>query len=200
MRNIHINNDDNYATPPDFYEKLNNRFNFDPCPYCEGEIINDGLNIEWGFSNFINPPYSKKLKEAFILKGIKEMKKGKICVFLIPVSTSTNLFHKYIKPNASEIEFVKGRIKFGKLDKNGQFYLPSNKKGKSQSGTKDDDEEALQPIINALNDLGCSFYQDNIFDFESKILKEEIKRLHFMIDNGLGWDDMKNDITLPHEI
>ena len=65
------------------------------------------------------------------------MKKGKLCVFLIPVSTSTKLFHEIIKPNATSIEFVKGRIKFGKRDKNGNFYLPLNKKGKTQSGTKD---------------------------------------------------------------
>jgi len=46
MRKIHINNDDNYATPPEFYEALNKRFkfDFDPCPYCEGDVI-DGLSI-----------------------------------------------------------------------------------------------------------------------------------------------------------
>lgn len=138
-KKIHINNDDNYATPPEFYEELNKRFNFDfdPCPYNEGEIVVDGLKIDWGVVNFINPPYSKKLKEAFIKKGIEESKKGKTCVFLIPVSTSTKLFHEIIKPNAKEIIFVKGRIKFGKLDKYGNFYLPLNKKGKTQSGTKD---------------------------------------------------------------
>lgn len=65
------------------------------------------------------------------------MRKGKVCVFLIPVSTSTKLFHKYIKPNATEIEFIEGRIKFGKLDAKGNFYLPLNAKGKTQSGTKD---------------------------------------------------------------
>ncbi len=52
MRNIHINNDDNYATPPEFYEQLNKRFNFDfdPCPYSESEITpeTDGLLKEWG--------------------------------------------------------------------------------------------------------------------------------------------------------
>ena len=65
------------------------------------------------------------------------MKKGKLCVFLLPVSTSTKLFHQYIKPNATEIEFIKGRVKFGKLDASGNFYLPLNAKGKTQSGTKD---------------------------------------------------------------
>ena len=139
MRKIHINNDDNYATPPELYKALDNRFDFDfdPCPYCEGDVVVDGLSIEWGKSNFVNPPYSKKLKDEFVKKGIQEMKKGKVCVFLIPVSTSTKLFHKYIKPNATEIEFVEGRIKFGKLDSNGKFYIPLNKYGKTQSGTKD---------------------------------------------------------------
>jgi len=139
MKKIHINNDDNYATPPELYNELNKRFNFDfdPCPYNEGEIINDGLKMEWGKSNYVNPPYSQKLKEAFIKKGIEEMKKGKLSVFLIPVSTSTKLFHDYIKPNATSIEFIRGRIKFGKIDSNGNFYYPLNKEGKVQSGTKD---------------------------------------------------------------
>ena len=139
MKNIHINNDDNYATPPELYNELNKEFNFnfDPCPYNEGEIINDGLKIDWGKSNFVNPPYSQKLKEQFIIKGIEEMKKGNVSVFLIPVSTSTKLFHDYIKPNANEIIFLKGRVKFGKLKNDGEFYYPLNKYGKVQSGTKD---------------------------------------------------------------
>jgi site-specific DNA-methyltransferase (adenine-specific) len=139
MKKIHINNDDNYATPPDLYDELNKEFNFDfdPCPYNEGEILVDGLKIEWGVCNFVNPPYSQKLKEEFVKKAIEQMKKGKTSVFLIPVSTSTKLFHDHIKPNAKEIRFVKGRIKFGKIDKDGNFYLPLNSKGKTQSGTKD---------------------------------------------------------------
>lgn len=37
MKKIHINNDDNYATPPEFYADLDKRFHFDfdPCPYNE---------------------------------------------------------------------------------------------------------------------------------------------------------------------
>ena len=139
MKNIHINNDDNYATPPELCNYLNNRFNFDfdPCPYNEGEILENGLEIEWGLRNYINPPYSQKLKEDFVKKGIQEMKKGKLCVFLLPVSTSTNLFHDYIKPNATSIEFLRGRVKFGKINSEGEFYYPLGKNGKIQSGTKD---------------------------------------------------------------
>jgi len=139
MKNIHINNDDNYATPPELYNELNEEFHFDfdPCPYNEKEIVNNGLIVDWGMSNYINPPYSQKLKELFVKKAINEAKKGKTCVLLIPVSTSTILFHDHIKPNAKEIRFLKGRIKFGKRDKEGNFYLPLNSKGKTQSGTKD---------------------------------------------------------------
>jgi len=135
MKNIHINNDDNYATPPELYKDLDNEFNFtfDPCPYNENKIVpeSDGLLKEWGKSNFVNPPYSQKLKEEFVKKGILESKKGKVCVFLIPVSTSTKLFHDYIKPNAKEIRFIKGRVKFGKIDIFGNF-IPSK-----SAGTKD---------------------------------------------------------------
>lgn len=66
--------------------------------------------------------------------------------------------------------------------------------GKISLLTKDDDDEALQPIVNALNDSKCKFYQDDWLEFENKILKEEIRRLKFMIENGLGWKDMNNDI------
>ena len=141
MKNIHINNDDNYATPPDLYAELDKEFNFDfdPCPYNENPITpeTDGLLKEWGKSNFVNPPYSLRLKERFVQRAVREQMKNKTSVFLIPVSTSTALFHDYIKPFAKEIRFVKGRIKFGKRDKDGNFYLPLNKQGKTQSGTKD---------------------------------------------------------------
>lgn len=45
---------------------------------------------------------------------------------LLPVSTSTDLFHEKIKPNAKEIRFLKRRVKFQKRDENGNFYTPKN--------------------------------------------------------------------------
>ena len=100
------------------------------------EIINNGgLLIKDGKIEIADS--FQKLKEQFIIKGIEEMKKGNVSVFLIPVSTSTKLFHDYIKPNANEIRFLKGRVKFGKINDNGEFYYPLNKYGKVQSGTKD---------------------------------------------------------------
>lgn len=125
MKNRHLNHSDNWETPKDFYKKLNDEFNFDfdPCPIMYEEVTpdKDGLLIEWGERNYINPPYSRKLKEAFIKKAIQESKKGKLCVMLLPVSTSTAIFHDYIKPNAKEIRFVKGRLAFAGVNDKGQF-------------------------------------------------------------------------------
>lgn len=130
MKNRNLKHSDNWATPPQVYEVLNREFNFsfDPCPFNDGEIDpqRDGLKIEWGRRNYVNPPYSKELKEAFIRKGIEESKKGKLCVFLLPVSTSTKVFHELIRPNAKEIRFLKGRVKFMQKNEGGEFFTPKN--------------------------------------------------------------------------
>lgn len=116
MKNRNLNHTDNWETPLSLYNQLNDEFefDFDPCPITCKEITpeKDGLLINWGLRNYINPPYSRKLKELFVKKAIKESKKGKLCVLLLPVSTSTILFHDFIKPNAKEIRFLKGRVKF----------------------------------------------------------------------------------------
>lgn len=131
MKNRNLPVDDNWITPPDLYGMLNDRFkfDFDPCPYFEGEITpdRDGLLIEWGARNFVNPPYSRSLKEAFVKRGV-EMKQSSIIksVFLLPVSTSTKLFHDVIQPNAKAIEFLRGRVKFMKKDEQGNLYTPKN--------------------------------------------------------------------------
>ena len=62
----------------------------------------------------------------FIAKAVEEAKKGKLVVMLLPVSTSTKLFHEVILPNITEpIRFYKGRIKFVGYNTKGE--LVSNK-------------------------------------------------------------------------
>ena len=111
---------DNWATPKDVYDKLDAEFHFDfdSCPLFHKV---NGLEIEWGKSNFVNPPYSRKLKEAFINKALAECAKGKTCVMLLPVSTSTKIFHEVILPNA-EVRFWRGRINFLANGKQNEKY------------------------------------------------------------------------------
>jgi site-specific DNA-methyltransferase (adenine-specific) len=116
LKNRNIKHSDNWATPKSLYDELDKEFNFDfdPCPLNEKEISpdTDGLLIKWGNKNFINPPYSRKLKEEFVKVAVKNKNLGKLCVMLLPVSTSTKLFHDVILPNADDIRFLRGRVKF----------------------------------------------------------------------------------------
>tara|TARA_Y100000004_G_scaffold39924_1_gene43106 strand:+ start:439 stop:855 length:417 start_codon:yes stop_codon:yes gene_type:complete len=112
---------DEWLTPKSVYDKLNEEFNFDfdPCPYPHPDW--DGLEIEWGKSNYVNPPYSN-LKQ-WIKKSYEEHVKGKTIVMLIPARTDTIAFHEYIFPYA-EVRFLRGRIKFEKPDGSKPFAAP----------------------------------------------------------------------------
>ena len=123
MKNRNLKNSDNWATPPVFYEELLKEFdfNFDPCPYEHDISKWSGLEVNWKERNFINPPYNQKDKELFVIKAIEESKKGKLCVMLLPVSTSTKLFHNHILPNQKDIRFIKGRIKFCGVNTKGEY-------------------------------------------------------------------------------
>jgi len=46
------------------------------------------------------------------MRAVEMAQSGKLCVCLLPVSTSTVLFHDVIQPNAKEIRFLRGRVKF----------------------------------------------------------------------------------------
>lgn len=123
MKNRNLKHSDNWATPKEFYAELDKEFNFnfDPCPLNNDNKVWNGLNRAWKERNFINPPYSRKLKEAFVKKAIEESRKGKLCVMLLPVSTSTKLFHEVILPENPEIRFVFKRIKFCGINTKGEY-------------------------------------------------------------------------------
>jgi len=114
---------DDWETPKEFIIKevlpyFENYGYIDPCPL---NADFDGLVGAWGKQAFVNPPYNRKDKEAFVKKAVEESKKGCKVVMLLPVSTSTKLFHEVIKPNATEIRFIKGRIKFKGINSKGEY-------------------------------------------------------------------------------
>jgi hypothetical protein len=51
-----------------------------------------------------------------------------------------------------------------------------------------------QAAVTCCTDLEWSLYKQVVE------LKEKVKKLEFMIENGLGWEDMRNDISMPHEL
>ena len=110
MSSVHFMSiNDKWKTPEVFYQKLNEEFNFDfdPCP-PNPEF--DGLEIEWGKRNFVNPPYGNVISK-WLAKAVEEQGKGKTSVFLIPSRTDTKWWHTYVM-EADEIRFIKGRLRF----------------------------------------------------------------------------------------
>lgn len=110
-RSLFKSDNQNWKTPENLYNELNKEFNFDFDP-CPSNPNFDGLKVDWGKVNFVNPPYKNGLQKAFIIKGFEEWKKGKTVVFLIPARTDTRRFHEIFMPFATEIRFLKGRLRF----------------------------------------------------------------------------------------
>lgn len=84
-----------WITPPELYQTLNQEFHFDydPCPFPKPENY-DGLKVEWGKSNYVNPPFHRENgigPTAFVRKAIQENQKGKTVVLTIPTQSYVNL-------------------------------------------------------------------------------------------------------------
>jgi len=109
-----------WKTPKAVFQVLDAEFHFDFDP-CPPRPFFNGLSIEWGECNFVNPPYGRELPK-WIKKGYEENQKGKTVVFLIPSRTDTRWWHDYVM-KADEVRFIKGRLKFD--DGKGSAPFPS---------------------------------------------------------------------------
>jgi hypothetical protein len=98
-----------WKTPKAVYQVLDSEFHFDHDP-CPPNYEVDGLTSSWGGANYVNPPYGRELPK-WIEKGFEQWQEGKTVVFLIPSRTDTRWWHDYCM-KASEIRFIKGRLKF----------------------------------------------------------------------------------------
>ncbi len=110
---------DLWATPQDFFDKLNKEFKFelDVCAieenakcekYFTPEI--DGLKQEWNGNVWMNPPYGRSIG-TWMKKAYESSLDGAMVVCLIPARTDTKWWHEYCMKG--EIRFIKGRLKFG---------------------------------------------------------------------------------------
>ena len=111
-----------WETPIDFFNKLDwrfGKFTLDPCATSENHktkkyytLEDNGLAQDWeGETVFVNPPY-RNLSE-WVEKAYNESQKLRTkVVMLIPARTDTKYWHNYVM-RASEIHFIKGRLKFG---------------------------------------------------------------------------------------
>jgi len=111
---------DDWATPWQFVRELEREFgpfDLDPCATPRTAkaarfytIEDDGPSQPWTGRVFCNPPYSNK--ELWLSKAIESAKAGATVFMLLPASTETAWFHDLVLPHASEVRFLRGRIRF----------------------------------------------------------------------------------------
>lgn len=120
---------DEWGTPAALFKQLNREFNFNldaaASPTngkCPVNLTENSLFLTWHEYQtvWLNPPYSRI--SDFIKKAYSESLKGAIVVCLIPSRTDTKYWHDYVM-KASEIRFIKGRLKFN--DQKGSAPFPS---------------------------------------------------------------------------
>ena len=118
--NVHFSSKtDLWYTPQDFFKKYDDVYKFetDVCAtddnakcakYYTEEM--DGLSQEWRGVCWMNPPYGRTIGN-WMKKAYESSLEGATVVCLVPARTDTNWWHDYAMKG--DIEFIKGRLKFG---------------------------------------------------------------------------------------
>ena len=119
---------DLWATPQNFFDELNQEFNFtlDVCAIPENAKCKnyftpdvDGLLQKWSGTCWCNPPYGREISK-WVEKAYNASAEGATVVMLLPARTDTKWFHDFIY-NKAEIRFIKGRLKFGNASASAPF-------------------------------------------------------------------------------
>lgn len=120
--NVHFSSETNeWETPDDLFSLLDCffRFTLDAASTVENKkcekhftIETDGLSQSWENEVvWLNPPYGRDIGK-WVKKAYEESLNGNTTVvMLIPSRTDTSYWHDYVM-KASDIHYIKGRIKF----------------------------------------------------------------------------------------
>lgn len=115
---------DEYSTSPSVFRQLDLEFHFtlDPCANrhnakCRKYFTKeqDGLTQSWANEVvFMNPPFGPQGRALikWVGKAWYEAQMGATVVCLLPASTDTEWWHRYVM-KASERRFIKGRLTYG---------------------------------------------------------------------------------------
>ena len=113
---------DEWSTPQDLFDKLNEEFHFD-LDVCANESNHkcalyydrkqDGLKMPWtDHVVWCNPPYGREIGKWVKKAYFENMAHGTTIVMLLPARTDTRWFHNYVLWKA-HVRFIQGRLKFG---------------------------------------------------------------------------------------
>lgn len=109
-----------WETPQELFDKLHRKYNFtlDVCALPHNAKLpryftpeDDGLSKSWsGEICWMNPPYGREIGQ-WVRKAVAE-KANTITVGLLPSRTDTVWWHACVMAHASQVSFIKGRLRF----------------------------------------------------------------------------------------
>lgn len=114
-----------WLMPADKMSLLNNEFHFDfdPCPFPRPNNF-DGLEVDWGTSNWVNPPFTGMKKEpgkrkigpmAWAKKALAERDKGNLSVLIFPIYQVRVI--SFLEDNGAEVRYA-GKIRWLSVEDN----------------------------------------------------------------------------------
>lgn len=118
-RGLFTSTTDSWETPQDFFDRLDEEFNFevDVCALPENAKCDkyytpeiDGLKQEWTGVCWMNPPYGRQIGRWMEKAYKSHIENNATVVCLVPARTDTLWWHNYCMKG--EIRLVKGRLKF----------------------------------------------------------------------------------------
>jgi len=125
---VHFSSEtDEWPTPQDFFDRLNEEFGFtlDVCATPENAKCpryftkrENGLLQRWEGVCWMNPPYGREIGQ-WVRKAYESALGGATVVCLVPSRTDTAWWHDYCMKG--EVRFVRGRLKFGGVTDNAPF-------------------------------------------------------------------------------
>jgi len=119
---------DLWETPLDLFQELDAEFGFtlDVCALptnakCRKFFspAEDSLKQRWTGTCWMNPPYGRNIG-SWVRKAWESSRDGATVVCLLPARTDTKWWHEYVA-HASEIRYVRGRLRFGKAVNSAPF-------------------------------------------------------------------------------
>lgn len=124
QKHDNIKYSDNWSTPKEIYNLYVNELGYhDPCElYSKSTVLKKTIFEDKTLIDdnmFINPPYSDI--DSWVDWALYHSNKyKKHIVLLIPSRTDTKYFHKLLN-HGCDLEFIKGRLKFGGLKQSAPF-------------------------------------------------------------------------------
>lgn len=128
-KSVHFSSESElWSTPQAFFDAYNICYGFeiDVCALpgnakCAKFFTpeDDGLKQDWSPNVcWMNPPYGRAIA-AWMKKAYEESLRGATVVCLVPARTDTSWWHNYAMKG--DIEFIKGRLKFGGSENSAPF-------------------------------------------------------------------------------